>query len=91
MKHWLKAEKVKERIVKIRRLFKKGRHLGSPNPERGRGAPRMCRIRKKRIVLIKYCGNVSYKYARIIYIERAYLYFTSFLCVRKLASSISAN
>ncbi len=85
------SRKVKKKIVKIRHLFEKGRHLGSPNPERGRGAPRMCRICKKRIVLIQYCGNVSYKYARIIYIERAYLYFTSFLCVKKLALSISAN
>jgi hypothetical protein len=29
-------------------------------------------------VLIQYCGNVSYKYAGVIHIERAYLYFASF-------------
>ena len=47
LKHWLKAEKVNAKGFKIRRLFEKGRHLGSPNPERGRGAPRMCRTYKK--------------------------------------------
>jgi hypothetical protein len=44
LKYWLKAEKAKEKIVKMKRLFERSRHLGPPNPERGWGAPRVCRI-----------------------------------------------
>jgi hypothetical protein len=41
LKHWLKAEKVKEKIVKMRRLFEKAAILVHPT-QRGGGGPHVC-------------------------------------------------
>jgi len=41
LKHWLKAEEVKEKIVKMKRLFEKAAILVHPT-QRGGGGPHVC-------------------------------------------------
>jgi hypothetical protein len=78
--------------VKLERLFERSRHFGPLNPEWGRGGPHVC---------VKICQRGSCECyimemchistPELFYLSAPIHVFTSFLYVKKLALSLSAN
>ena len=82
----LRTEVKRKRLCKSQTFIEKP-PFWSPQPSGVGGGPHVgIKFVKKDCIGIIY-GNVSYKYAGIIIWARLFIFFTSFLCVKKLALS----